>query len=143
MNEMNDEFAECVKRRPVKLRQDDPVTHRAQRASHLQRLRHLMPIPGPISEVREKDHFIAARDGYKIPVRIYSPSQQQPDDSPVIILIHEGGFSMGDLSDEEMTSRLLVRELGAVCINVEYRWVDTICCIYSLPVTCFCLQTFS
>ena len=36
-------------------------------------------------------------------------------------MYHEGGWSMGDLTDEEVNCRLFCRELGAVCVNVEYR----------------------
>lgn len=29
---------------------------------------------------------------------------------------------MGDLSDEDMNCRMFARDLGAVCVNVEYRY---------------------
>ena len=46
---------------------------------------------------------------------------EQADSSPLILAFHEGGWSMGDLSDEDMNCRLWTRDLGAVCVNVEYR----------------------
>ncbi|KAI4947437.1 hypothetical protein J4E91_006791 [Alternaria rosae] len=36
-------------------------------------------------------------------------------------MYHEGGWSMGDLTDEDMNCRMFARDLGAVCVNVEYR----------------------
>lgn len=64
------------------------------------------------------------RDGATIRVRVYKPIAGPPEGgSPLIMMYHEGGWSMGDLSDEEMNCRMFVRELGAVCGNVEYRYV--------------------
>ncbi len=37
------------------------------------------------------------------------------------MMYHEGAWSMGDLTDEEVNCRLFARDLGAVCVNVEYR----------------------
>ena len=36
-------------------------------------------------------------------------------------MYHEGGWCMGDLSDEDQNCRLFSRGLGAVCVNVDYR----------------------
>ena len=38
------------------------------------------------------------------------------------MMYHEGGFSMGDLTDEDLNCRMFTRDLGAVCVNVEYRY---------------------
>ncbi|KAK6396585.1 hypothetical protein LTR65_008483 [Meristemomyces frigidus] len=35
--------------------------------------------------------------------------------------MHEGGWSMGDLTDEDLNCRMFARDLGAVCVNVDYR----------------------
>ena len=87
-------------------------------------MHHLRYIPGPIPEdVREEDKKITVRDGSEITVRIYTPVRRPDAGSPLIILYHEGGWAMGDLTDEEVNARLLSRDLGAVCVNVEYRCV--------------------
>lgn len=36
-------------------------------------------------------------------------------------MFHEGGWMMGDLTDEDQNCRLFARDLGAVSVNVEYR----------------------
>lgn len=97
---------------------------RASRASHLEKLRHLYPIAGPIPEhVTETMHEVPARDGYKIRVRVYQPVKGHPEGgSPLVMMFHEGGWMMGDLTDEDLNCRMFARELGAVCVNVEYRY---------------------
>lgn len=95
---------------------------RHNRAAHLARLRHLYPIPGPIpDEVLEAEHQIPVRDGYNVPVTIYTPKRTPSNGSPLVVMYHEGGWCMGDRSDEEQNCRLFSRDLGAVCVNVEYR----------------------
>ena len=66
-------------------------------------------------------HHVPSRDGSTIPVKIYIPVTQPPTGSPVIVMFHEGGWAMGDLSDEDQNCRLFARDLGAVCVNVDYR----------------------
>lgn len=64
------------------------------------------------------------RDGEKIQVRVYQPVKGTPDErgSPLIMMYHEGGWCMGDLTDEDLNCRMFARDLGAVCVNVEYRY---------------------
>jgi acetyl esterase/lipase len=109
--------------RPVIIEGEDFFAHRASRAAHLQKLRHLYPIPSPIPEyVTETLHEVPTHDGSSIRVRVYQPvSSPQEGGSPLIMMYHEGGWSMGDLSDEDLNCRMFTRDLGAVCINVEYR----------------------
>ena len=45
------------------------------------------------------------------------------DETPLIIMYHEGGWCLGDLTDEDLNCRMFTKELGAVCINVDYRYV--------------------
>lgn len=64
------------------------------------------------------------RDGASIRVRVYQPVAGAPEGgSPLIMMYHEGGWSMGDLTDEDLNCRMFTKELGAVCVNVEYRYV--------------------
>lgn len=95
---------------------------RANRAAHLANLRPLYPIPGPIpDEVDESEYLIPTRDGSTVRVRIYVPHKKPADGSPVIVMFHEGGWIMGDLTDEDQNCRLFARDLGAVPVNIEYR----------------------
>lgn len=97
---------------------------RTNRFAHLAKLRHLYPIPGPIpSEVRETTHQIPARGGHNIPVKVYSPVSVPTSGSasPLVVMLHEGGWCLGDWTDEDQNCRLFARELGAVCVNVDYR----------------------
>jgi acetyl esterase/lipase len=36
-------------------------------------------------------------------------------------MFHEGGWRMGDLTDEDLNCRMFARDLDAVCVNVDYR----------------------
>ncbi|KAI1858092.1 uncharacterized protein JN550_012848 [Neoarthrinium moseri] len=108
---------------------DDHAAKRAHRATTLREKHHLRYLPGPIPEqVHEEDRRIPVRDGAEITVRIYRPTAPLPPPTdegaaarPLIVMYHEGGWSMGDLTDEEVNCRLFSRDLGAVCVNVEYR----------------------
>lgn len=55
--------------------------------------------------------------------RIYSPEQGNGEGRgrPLIVMYQEGGWTTGDLTDEEVNCRLFSRDLGAVCVNVSYR----------------------
>ncbi|KAI2628058.1 putative lipase/esterase [Hypomontagnella submonticulosa] len=107
---------------------------REHRATTLREKHHLRYIPGPIPEqVSEEDRKIPVRDGAEITVRIYRPVRKPAESSPLIVMYHEGAWSMGDLSDEETNCRIFSRDLGAVCVNIEYRlapefpypaWID-------------------
>ncbi|KAJ4356666.1 uncharacterized protein N0V89_004702 [Didymosphaeria variabile] len=110
--------------RPMDIKGNDFFEVRASRAEHLQKLRYLYPIPGPIpNEVTESMHEVPARDGYSIRVRVYQPVKGPPEGgSPLVMMYHEGGWSMGDLTDEDLNCRMFARDLGCVCVNVEYRY---------------------
>ena len=101
----------------------DVFARREHRAAMLREKHHLRYLAGAIPEVTEQDRSIPVRDGSEIIVRVYQPvnSAVRADGSPLIVMYHEGGWSMGDLSDEETNCRLFSRDLGAVCVNVEYR----------------------
>lgn len=78
---------------------------RAHRAAVLKEKWPLRYLPGPIPEVEEKDWKVPVRDGAEIRVRIYTPVLKKEGGSPLIVMFHEGGWGMGDLSDEEVNCR--------------------------------------
>ena len=95
---------------------------RKHRAEHLAKLRHLYPIPGPIpGSVEESEHTVPARDGYRVRVKIYVPVTPPARGSPLVVMLHEGAWMVGDWTDEDLNCRMFARDLGAVCVNVEYR----------------------
>ncbi|KAK2882597.1 hypothetical protein FQN49_000209 [Arthroderma sp. PD_2] len=99
----------------------DHTAAREHRATILKEKWALRYLPGAIAEVTEQDQKIPVRDGSEITIRVYKPVTEKEGGSPLIVMFHEGGWSMGDLSDEEVNCRLFSRDLGAVCVNVEYR----------------------
>ncbi|KZM19041.1 uncharacterized protein EKO05_0001166 [Ascochyta rabiei] len=109
--------------RPVDISGTDISGWRTSRAEHLQKLRQFYPIPGPIPHlVTESLHDVPTRDSTSIRVKVYQPVKGEPKDgSPLIMMYHEGGWMMGDLTDEDLNCRMFARDLGAVCVNVEYR----------------------
>lgn len=115
--------------RPVDISGTDISGWRTSRAGHLQKLRHLYPIPGPIPDsVVETLHGVPTSDGATIKVKAYQPMAEPPEgkSSPLIMMYHEGGWMMGDLTDEDLNCRMFARDLGAVCLNVEYRYANNI-----------------
>lgn len=97
---------------------------RHNRAAHLASLRHLYPISGPIpDDVHESLHHAPARDGYDIPVKIYVPTKalESKPGRPLVVMFHEGGWTRGDLTDEDLNCRMFAKDLGVVCVNVDYR----------------------
>lgn len=100
----------------------DLLTMRRNRAAHIRTKRSLYPIPGAIpAEVSETEHMVTCRDGASIRTVIYTPTTPGSAGGPLIIMLHEGGWSMGDYTDEELNCRMFARDLHAVCVNVEYR----------------------
>ncbi|GKT66778.1 lipase 2 [Colletotrichum tofieldiae] len=91
---------------------NDFFAMREHRATRLRELHHLRYLPGPIpDQVREEDRKITARDGYELTLRIYTPVKALSEGSPLIVMYHEGGWSSGDLSDEEVAEN--ASNLGA------------------------------
>jgi acetyl esterase/lipase len=113
---------------PVTLKeiQHDISLSRTERIAYLDTQRDKYPIPGPIPDVvREEDVYVDyPTSGTKIQVRVYSPanSGSGADEAglPVIVLMHEGGFILGDISDEQHNARLFVASFDCVVLNVEY-----------------------
>jgi acetyl esterase/lipase len=113
---------------PVALKaiQHDVPLSRIERIAYLDTQRGKYPIPGPIPEVvHEEDVYIDYPPSRtKIQVRVYSPvSPSVKADAgtlPVIVLMHEGGFILGDISDEQHNARLFVSSFECIVLNVEY-----------------------
>ncbi|KAH7070333.1 Alpha/Beta hydrolase protein [Paraphoma chrysanthemicola] len=73
----------------------------------------------PTDELESGAITIPSRADHRIPVRWYAPKGKS--NLPVVVLFHGGGFVMGDLENEEVSSRFIARDCAALVFNVEYR----------------------
>ena len=69
----------------------------------------------------EEDHSFPARDGISIAFRTYRPKNPPATDLPVLVILHGGGWCMGDLDTEGFLCRLLCHRLRVVVFTVAYR----------------------
>jgi hypothetical protein len=77
---------------------------------------------GPkVEGVAEHDEQVEMRDGAKITCRIHRPEKAPAGGSPLVVMLHGGGWCIGGLENEELQCRLLASKLGCVCVNVDYR----------------------
>lgn len=76
---------------------------------------------GQFPDVNETDHQVSMRDGHKILVRTYAAASPISGGSPLAVLYHGGGWCIGDVTGEELLSRLLVSKLGMAVASVDYR----------------------
>lgn len=74
---------------------------------------------------------IKTRDGSEILIRIYQ--RAQGDQGPVMVMLHGGGWILGDLDNEALLCRRWCEECGGLSINVEYRLAPE----YKFPTAVF------
>lgn len=86
---------------------------RKKRIAYLDTQRDKYPVSGPIPDlVSESDVYVDyPANGSKLQVRVYAPTKPSVQalklGLPVIVLMHEGGWMVGDISDEQHNARLL------------------------------------
>jgi acetyl esterase/lipase len=70
-----------------------------------------------------EDREVAGPEGAPpVPVRMYSPAGDAPATGrPALLDIHGGGFCSGSIDMEHAFAAQIARELGAICVAVEYR----------------------
>ena len=56
-----------------------------------------------------------------VPVRIYRPHAVAPDNAPVMMWIHGGGWMIGSLDTDDARCRTMAERAGVVVISVDYR----------------------
>lgn len=71
-------------------------------------------------EVRSEDRAIDGPGG-PIPIRVYRPPGESATPSPVIVFIHGGGWSVGDLDTYDGMARRHVVGADAVVVSIDYR----------------------
>jgi acetyl esterase len=71
-----------------------------------------------MAEVR--DRAIPGPDGGDLPIRSYRPlgAEERP---PVVVYLHGGGWTIGDLDTHDEPCRALAAGTGAVVVSVDYR----------------------
>ena len=67
---------------------------------------------------RVEDFTIPARDGHRLPARLYAPNQ---DRLPVLLYFHGGGFTIGSIASHDILCRELSRLAGCAVVSVDYR----------------------
>jgi len=73
----------------------------------------------PIELWKIKEEQVTMRDGAKIPVRIYRPSDAV--NLPLIVYYHGGGFVARNIESHDLVCRRLSKENHAVVVSVGYR----------------------
>jgi acetyl esterase len=93
----------------------DEVTPESMRAGYS-----ALASPGGAEMAEVVDRVIPGPDGGDLPIRSYRPlgAAERP---PVIVYLHGGGWTIGDLETHDEPCRALAAGTGAVVISVDYR----------------------
>ncbi|KAH6985140.1 Alpha/Beta hydrolase protein [Ilyonectria destructans] len=75
--------------------------------------------PMPRESLKVEDLSVPVRDGAQIAVRFYKP--RGAVGLPVVVIFHGGGFALGNLDNEEVSSRVIADSCHAAVFNVDYR----------------------
>jgi acetyl esterase len=67
---------------------------------------------------RVQDFCIPSDDGHEMPARLYAPSV---DVLPVLLYLHGGGFTIGNLETHDSLCRQLALRSGAAVVALDYR----------------------
>ena len=68
---------------------------------------------------RVDDLHIPARDGHALPARLYAPRTDVG--LPVLMYLHGGGFTIGNLATHDILCRELARLAGCMVVSLDYR----------------------
>lgn len=68
---------------------------------------------------RVEDFHIPAADGHPLPARLYAPSAAPG--LPVLLYLHGGGFTIGDLETHDSLCRQLALRSGGAVVALDYR----------------------
>ena len=71
-------------------------------------------------EVRSEDRVIDGPGG-PIPIRVYRPAAESDAPLPVVVFIHGGGWSVGDLDTYDGIARRHVIGADAIVVSIDYR----------------------
>lgn len=71
-------------------------------------------------DLRTEDRTVDGPAG-PIPIRVYWPPEADGTAVPVVVFLHGGGWSVGDLDTYDGTARMHAVGAGAVVVSVDYR----------------------
>jgi acetyl esterase/lipase len=95
----------------------DPVALRAAARAGID----LLPVYEPVTPLTIRDTTIPGPDeAPEVPVRVYTPADRTGPLSG-LVLIHGGGFAIGDLELEHPIASRVAAEVGVVVVSVDYR----------------------
>jgi acetyl esterase len=77
----------------------------------------VLEVPRP-QLARVEDHHVAARDGARLPIRLYAPSTER---LPVLLYFHGGGFTIGSIATHDTLCRVLAHKAGCAVVSLDYR----------------------
>ena len=80
----------------------------------------MLDLPPPDLD-RVEDLHIPARDGYRMPARLYAPERPREALLPVLLYLHGGGFTVGSLTTHDVLCRQLSRHGRCAVVSLEYR----------------------
>jgi acetyl esterase/lipase len=113
------ELAPLVDLLPSDLGLEDPVAARKGFEAMLEGLNREVP---PELGVRIEDRSVPGwEDDPDVPVRIYWPREAAAGPVPGILMIHGGGFVVGNIDTEHVGAAILAANVGALVASVEYR----------------------
>ncbi|CAI9416552.1 alpha/beta hydrolase [Nocardioides sp. T2.26MG-1] len=75
--------------------------------------------PAAVPDVASVEDTTVAGAEDDLPARVYRPAVEGP--LPTIVLLHGGGFVLGDLDTHDVTARILANGCSAVVVSVDYR----------------------
>ena len=70
---------------------------------------------------RVEDLHIPARDGYRMPARLYAPVEAGGAALPLLLYLHGGGFTIGSIATHDVLCRELARLAGCMVVSLDYR----------------------
>ncbi|KAM0276301.1 hypothetical protein ACHAQH_006892 [Verticillium albo-atrum] len=79
------------------------------------------PPPAPPSTEIEYTKQIPMRDGYQSEIRIHHPVKSSSDARPMFVLIHGGGFCLGNNFIHSYQSRAIASVHNVTVVNLSYR----------------------
>jgi acetyl esterase len=84
-------------------------------------LRRIMSGPVTASPASDVADGVVEHDRHAVPIRRYNPATDGVDPNRVIVYIHGGGWTVGDLDSGDHFARTLAGGLGATVVSVGYR----------------------
>ncbi len=80
----------------------------------------IIPMAGEAEKVFNiENRNVASKKGHQTPIRIYTPNDKKK--LPILLYIHGGGFTAGNLETHDRPLRALANRSGFLVIGIDYR----------------------